>query len=225
MKKIEQLEQMVIDLDEQVKQLRSDNAVMDSKLKEMGKQLGVRLKEELNSKQQMKLQEDLQFAQALMGVLKKQHKDYPLIQDRDVFTTRHLHMIVCRFIEEDIHGLKMSAIKTGWNGPEFHKLNAELRSMTSRLVNSGLFMRRKTQQYVPVNPYDIEGKPSTTKATVVISDNFKRYGKMTDSALGAVMARQKDKANLLYQKALKNYYQKLKEAEDNAEVDTEVSFL
>ena len=220
--RITQLEEQQTDMDTQLKQLRKEMA-------QLQQAIGVRMKEELTSKQETKRQEDMAFAHAVRDALKT-HNKHSFIVDRDVFTTRHMHIIITGCVDKALHNLEMDAVHTGWNGPEFHQLNAELRTMTTRLVNSGLFMRRKTQQYVPVNPHDIHAKPSTTKSTVIISDRFHRYGGMTDSKLGTVMKTQYDNAMALFQQRRKE--QEEKEAKELAEMeqitqsmDTEVSFL
>jgi hypothetical protein len=233
MKQIDRIEQMVIDLDEQVKQLRSDNAVMDSKLKEMGKQLGVRLKEELNSKQQTQLQEDLVFAREVKDVLKKNaHKS--LIEDRTLFSTKHMHTIIHELMwdKQDIHQLECrSVFRVSKYHKDYTKLNVELRTMCKRLVNSGLFTTMKGQQYVPVDPHDINSKPSTSRNTIIIVSDFKKYRDMSASALGGIAKKQQDKALYLLNKRTKEaalaHRSEIQELEKLKKqmVDTEVSFL
>ena len=232
--RIEQLEQMVIDLDEQVKQLRGDNAIMDTKLKDMGKQLGVRLKEELSSKQETQLQEDLRFGHAVKAMLKK-HSDLPFIKDRTLFSTKHLHCMIYELMEDqqDLHQLECRNIfRVSKYHEDYSKLNVELRTMCKRLVNSGLFMTKKAQQYVPVNPHDIHSKPSTSRNTVIIVSDFKKYRDLSASALGGMAKKQQDKAVYLLGKYRKEHellqrkkIAKLEKLQKQRTLDTEVSFL
>lgn len=179
--KMKELEQMVMDLSEEVKQLRRDLA--ESKLYNKVKTKPV-VEDDLGRK----------IYDAIVEAKKRKH---PMVHDVDGFTTRNLYRIATSFLSKEESGLK--------NLPFYDlsgEMNVELRNMMQRIRSCGLFDIVKSSMYVRA---EFGMPPSSKTVTVVIMFNRDKY---KDTPRATLVRRIYDKeiqAELSYNRKLEEY--------------------
>lgn len=199
------------DLNEQVKQLRDEVRALqrDASMKSSG---------EITDRKRKTKADDVEFGKALQALIVKAH-DHPYIKDRDVFTTWHMHIVITSLMSDADSGLTTNVERMLSKSSRFGT-KTELRMMCNRLVNSGLFITRKAQRYIPAMP-EYNQKPSRRRSTAIIIRNFDKYKDMTESKMQAEMEKQEALARQRNQQMLKSEQSKAK----TTELDSDVSFL
>mgnify|MGYP003659171967 CR=1 FL=1 len=202
---VAQLEAYKVDSDAQLKQLRKEVHEL-RKLQTKGKP-----RKTTDAKHS-----DVVFGQAVQEMLKEQHR-HPLVVSRDIYSTRTMFRLITSFIPVEVHGLE-SEVNLDMLGSS-STTAMEYRKMCTRLVNSGLFVRRKTQRYVPAD-FQLNLKSSRRRLTCIVARNFEKYESLSESYLDRELVRQEKKADALYSNCLRE------QAEPpTTELDSAVSFL
>ena len=199
------------DLNEQVKQLRDEVRALqrDASMRSIG---------EITDRKRKTKADDVEFGKTLQALITKAH-DHPYIKDRDVFTTWHMHIVITSLMSDADSGLTTNVERMLSKSSRFGA-KTELRMMCNRLVNSGLFITRKAQRYIPAMP-EYDQKPSRRRSTAIIIRNFDKYKNMTESKMQAEMEKQEALARQMNQQMLKSEQSKAK----TTELDSDVSFL
>ena len=197
---VKAFEEYRADSDAQIKQLRDEVAKMMS---------------QLNDKPKVVKNSDADYGRMVQDMLSKHH-EHPLIKGRDLFTMHGIYNLVISFLPEDKHLMgNVTAFET--------RSNVQFRRLSIKLVNSGLFQRRKTQRYMPAHP-ELGLKPTRRRFTCIIAANFDKYESMSENILDNMMCEQDRKAQAAYQVKVKEQVAQQAKAE-STELDTQVSFL
>lgn len=208
---IKEFEEYRDDSNSQLEQLREE-------MQQLRRELSVKKTVPLSDRQRDSKLADIEFGKKLIKQM-KQNAEHPYIRDRDVFTTWHMHIVVTSLMPDSESGLTTNIDKMLSQDSSPATRN-ELRVMCRRLVNSGMFITRKTQRYMPAMP-EYEQKFSRRRHTAVIAGNFDKYKDLSESAMDKEMDRQIKAASAL------NYamMQKQNVETKTTELDTGVSFL
>ena len=204
-------EQYKIDADAQMKQLRRELYDIQRKLTQEDADV-------LSDKQQSTKQADIEFGEEVMRRIKG-NNNHPFIKDRDIYTTWHMHIVITSVVRSEVSKLNAS-IDSMLGHDSSARTKNELRVMCNRLVNSGIFITRKAQRYIPAMP-EYGQTPSRRRQTVVIVNNFDKYKNMTESQIYAQMKAQESVALANNREMMQAEAAKSK----TTELDSDVSFL
>lgn len=190
---------------ERVTELEALVKDLQRQMKESQRQLA-----EVRSKLKLKTDDKcIGFAEEVVKRMEAQG-DHPFMRNRGLYNTDDLLNMVTQLFGED------ELASYGVRGA----VNSRKRSLCTKLVNSGLFMRLKGQQYV--SAVGFEGvKPYSRKYTVIVANDFNKYTNMTQNQLYDEMRRQEQAAIDAVEKEIV----KPRQAQKKAEVAKEVSFL
>lgn len=212
--RVTELEQQLLDSNAQIQQLRDE---LVSFMGQAGVDTSKASKKPLSIELGKRVHE-------LMRV----HSKHPYVKDRDVFTSRHMF----EFITGAMDDSEKYGLVKGTN-LDFHYnrgiASHQLRLMCQHLVDSGLFIKRKVQWYLPAM-HDIEEKATTRRGTVLVARDFDKYKDLSPSQLHKHSNSQERIANIKYadspagKKALEEHNESVRQAA-TTELDTEVSFL
>ena len=191
---------------ERVTELEALVGDLQRQMKESQRQLA-EVRKKLNIKTDDKC---ISFAEEVVKRMEAQG-DHPFMRNRGLYNTDDLlNMVTQLFGEEQLASY-------GVRG----EVNSRKRSLCTKLVNSGLFMRLKGQQYVSAAGFE-GAKPYSRKYTVIVANDFKKYTNMTQNKLYDEMKRQEQAAIDAVEEEI---MEPAREAQKKAEVAKEVSFL
>ena len=160
----------------------------------------------------------VEFGQKVSTLLLDTIKQHPLVEGRDLYPLSKLYTLIISFMEPEEHGLP------DVDAESFRpRTNAVMRSLSIRLVGSGLFTRRKTQRYVPAD-FELGLKPSRRRHTCIIANNHSKYENMSETQIDKLMVQQDTRAQVLYDTKLRDLRAKEAKAK-TTELDSDVSFL